>query len=103
MSIELDDMLSCEVSNVDNWAMANKLPLNFLKTKTILVTGKHLTSKLSTVGLDVHIELNRTWLKQVDHIKLLGLELDKDLCFDNHVESLSKRQSKHIGVLNRIN
>ena len=52
--------------------------------------------------LDLHIELNGTLLEQVDHVKLLGLELDEDLCFDNHVESLSKTISKRIGILNRI-
>ena len=34
---ELNDKLSLEVSNVQNWAITIKLPLNTTKTKTILI------------------------------------------------------------------
>ena len=99
---ELKDKLSREVSNVDDWATANKLPLNSLKTKTILISGKRLKTKLTTADQELHIELNGTHLEQVDHVKLLGLELDAELSFNSHVQSLSKKMSKRIGILNRM-
>ena len=36
---DLENILSREVSNVDEWATNNKLPLNCSKTKTILIDG----------------------------------------------------------------
>ena len=36
---DLENTLSLEVSNVDEWATNNKLPLNSSKTTTILIDG----------------------------------------------------------------
>ena len=36
---DLENTLSLEVSNVDEWATNNKLPLNCSKTTTILIDG----------------------------------------------------------------
>ena len=101
---ELKEKLSHEVSNVDDWTTAIKLLRDSLKTKikTILITGKRLKTKLTTADQELHIELNGTHLEQVDHVKLLGLELDEELSFNYHVQSLSKKMSKRIGILNRI-
>ena len=44
---ELNEKLSLEVSNVQNWAITYKLPLNTTKTKTILISGKRLKAKLT--------------------------------------------------------
>ena len=35
-------------------------------------------------------------------MKLLGLELDEPLSFDVHIDSLCKKISKRIGILDRI-
>ena len=101
---ELKEKLSHEVSNVDDWTTVIKLLRDSLKTKikTILITGKRLKTKLTTADQELHIELNGTHLEQVDHVKLLGLELDEELSFNYHVQSLSKKISKRIGILNRI-
>ena len=37
---DLENILSCEVASVVEWATYNKLPLNCFKTKTILVDGQ---------------------------------------------------------------
>ena len=39
----------------------------------------------------LNIELNGTRLEQVDSVKLLGLEIDEELSFDNHRDSLMKK------------
>jgi hypothetical protein len=44
---ELSDKLSATITQVDNWARANKLTLNSSKTKTMLITGKRFKDKLS--------------------------------------------------------
>ena len=51
----------------------------------------------------INTELNGTRLEQVDSVKLsVGFELDQQLSFDNHVDSLSKKISKRTRILNRI-
>ena len=84
----LKNTLSREVSNVDEWATNNKLPLNCSKTKTILINGPRLRKRLSNEVRKLEIELKGSTLEQVENVKLLGLELDEQLSFDVHIDSL---------------
>ena len=43
---KIQQTLTEALHDVENWANANKLPLNEKKTKTMLVTGKRLDVKL---------------------------------------------------------
>ena len=99
---ELKNTLSSEVSNVNEWATNNKLPLNCSKTKTILIDGPRLRKRLRNEDRKLEIELKGNTLEQVENVKLLGLELDEELSFDIHIDSLCKKISKRIGILNRI-
>ena len=81
---ELKNTLSREVSNVNEWVTNNKLPLNCSKTKTILIDGPRLRKMFRKL----EIELNGSVLQQVQDVKLLGLELDEQLTFDLHIDSL---------------
>ena len=99
---ELKNTLSSEVSNVNEWATNNKLPLNCSKTKTILIDGPRLRKRLRNEDRKLEIELKGSTLEQVENVKLLGLELDEELSFDIHIDSLCKKISKRIGILNRI-
>ena len=58
--------------------------------------------RLSNEDRKLEIELNGSVLQQVQDAKLLGLELDEQLTFDLHIDSLCKKISKRIGILNRI-
>ena len=66
----LQDSLNASVSEVVNWAFANKLPLNEKKTKVLLVKGKRLSSKIRSVPVTT---CNGTMLTIVKNAKLLGL------------------------------
>ena len=54
---ELKNTLSSEVSNLNEWATNNKLPLNCSKTKTILIDGPHLRKRLRNEDRKLEIEL----------------------------------------------
>ena len=103
---ELKNTLSRKVANVDEWATNNKLPLNCSKMKTILINGPRLrnevSNEVSNEDRKIEIELKGSTLEQVENVKLLGLELDEQLSFDVHIDSLCKKISKRIGILNRI-
>ena len=71
---ELNEKLSLEVSNVQNWAITNKLPLNTTKTKTILISGKRLKAKLTPENQTLNIKLNDDSLEQAHmHCEITGL------------------------------
>jgi hypothetical protein len=78
------------------------MALNTDETKSILVSGKRLRSRLDNSTLD--LQLNGTTIGQVTSKKLLGVRptLDEELSFREHVEKLCKKLSKKIGLLKKI-
>ena len=101
--------------------MRNKLLLNCSKTKTILIDcqrpGKRLNNeefwfdfvRLDTPGKHLNnedrkfeIQLKGCNLEQAINVKLLGLDIDEQLRFDVHIDCLSKKILKRIGIGNRI-
>ena len=61
----------------------NKMVLNESKTKTMLVAGKRLHKKMSSTSLTVHV--NSVEIEQVQSHKLLGVIIDTQLNFNEHI------------------
>ena len=74
--------------------------LNKSKTKTMLVAGKRLHKKMSSTSLTVHV--NSVELKQVQSHKLLGVIIDTQLNFNEHIDNLWKKLTQCIAVLKKI-
>ena len=95
----LEQNLNSSIAEIVEWAAFNKLPIIESKTKVILVTGKHLPSKIND---EMALTTNGTKLEVVPSVKLLGLEIDSELSFNTHVEKLCTKQSQRIGILKTI-
>ena len=88
---------------LEDWSKQNRLHLNIKKTKSMLTTGKRLGSKHLPEDLSLYIKTkNNTKLDQTPSHKLLGVRLDQDLNFDEHVDSVCNKLSKRIGLLRTI-
>ena len=74
--------------------------LNESKTKTTLVAGKRLHKKMSSTSLTVHV--NSVELEQVQSHKLLGVIIDTQLNFNEHIDNLCKKLTQRIAVLKKI-
>jgi hypothetical protein len=74
--------------------------LNASKTKVLLVTGKRMEKKLSDTELKITVSGKE--IEQVASQKLLGVKLDKNLDFNEHIDDLCKKVSQRIGVLKQI-
>ena len=98
---QLESTLEVAVNEVERWTMRNRLSLNESKTKTILITGKRLQSRLPFKSLSVVTSTGKE-LEQVDSVQLLGLEIDSSLSFVNHVDKMCKKTFQRLGVLNRV-
>ena len=88
-----------DIVKVLNWSSRTKVLLNESKKKSMLVTRKRLVKKIehSTLQLRLKSELN-----QVHSHKLLGVTIDSQLSFDQHVDDLCKRLAQRIAVLRKI-
>ena len=96
----IQDQLQEDMNQVVRWSCDNKMILNASKTKTMLVTGKRLASKLTNVKLN--IQVNGHKVEDLCLQKLLGLHIDKELNFTEHVDVMCKKMGQRIGILNKI-
>ena len=92
----LEDTLNSSIAEIVDWAASNNLPVNEGKTKAMLITGRHLPSKINQ---KTTLTIKGTELELVPSAKLLGLEIDSELSFTFHVDKVCKKLSQRIGVL----
>ena len=87
-----------ETYNLYNWTLANKLSLNFEKTKYMLISTKHCdTLKCFEIKF-----LNHK-IERVKYFKFLGVLIDDKVNFSNHIEYICLKVSVSIGILNKLN
>ena len=84
---ELQSNLLLDVNCFSEWSVQKHVVLNANKTKSILLSGKILRHYLDNSTLD--LQINGAKFEQVTSHKLLGVTLDEELSFKEHVEKLN--------------
>ena len=82
-----------------NWFKCNKLSLNASKTNLMFIGTPH---QIKQVNDSRHIHLDGCKLTRVTEAKFLGITLDSNLTWIPSINSISKKCSKNLGVLNKI-
>ena len=84
-------MINSELQEVTNWFKANILSINASKTNYVLLGTNY---KLSQLDESASIILDNTNLKRVNDTKFLGFNIDENLNWTNHIETISKNISR---------
>ena len=92
-NIEKD--INIELIKVNNWLSANMLTINTRKSKFMLY---HKLKKTPIINL----QLSQEPIEQVSHFNYLGIVFDDHLSWDNHIDMISIKISKIIGIINRL-
>ena len=95
----LEASLNQDLLNINNWLIANKLTLNMTKTEFMLIGSRQ---KLNSLSVLPDLEINGTQLNRVDFTKSLGVLIDENLTWSNHINAISKKISSGIGSIKRI-
>jgi hypothetical protein len=88
--------LNNELINVSEWLKLNKLSLNINKTKCMLF---HHANKVISRPV---LKIDDTELEYVDNFCFLGIILDVNLSWKGHVDSISKKLAKIIGIMTKL-
>ena len=89
--------LNIELVKINNWLLSNKLSINLLKTNYIIFCARqHKYTRT------VPLSLNGTVLNQVQTTKFLGVCIDENISWNNHVNILCSKICKNVGVMNRL-
>ena len=88
--------LNNEIVKVTEWLALNKLSLNTSKTKAMIF---HTSQKRVTPPV---IKIKDTIIEYVDSFPLLGIIINRNLNWTPHINHISKKISKTIGILKKI-
>lgn len=95
---EVEDKLNKDLENVNKWLMANKLTMNKVKTKFMIIGSN---KRLALITESPQITIGGYRINRVFSKKILGLVLDENLKWDKHIEEQSKKISQNIALLRR--
>ena len=84
-----------------DWLIANKLSLNFGKTKYMIFHNKQDPKTLKRIK-KFRLNINKSNIKQVTEFKYLGIILDKDLNWKVHIDLLCTKLSKAAGMIYKL-
>ena len=86
-----------ELGIIRSWFNANKLSLNITKTK---YTFFHSASYKDRIPLRLpRLEINSSTIKRESKITFLGVLLDENLTWKDHINCVENKVSKNIGLL----
>lgn len=84
-----------DLENINVWLNQNKLKINVSKSKWMIISQRQI------VNVN-RILLNNTEIDRVKSFKYLGVIIDENLKFDDHLNDIKKKISSKIYLLSRI-
>ena len=97
-SQDLQCKLDLDLRNVISWFTKNKLTLNSTKSKFMLIGSTQRLSAFSSVQLNIYGEV----IDKVDNFKYLGMTLNANLSWHNHIYNVQSKVRQKLAILGRI-
>ena len=116
-----NDIINIELQEICNWFQANKLSVNATKTNYMVLgtpqstrkfidinqnidnlNDSELTSSSDVEKVKLNIKLDGVSLNRVSSTKFLGVIIDENLTWKNHIDAISKTILRNIGVLTKL-
>ena len=92
----LEQELNKEISKVNTWLLINTLLLNVAKSK-FMIFFKH-PRKIPKLN----ITINGNSVEQVTNINFLGITIDQNLTWNDHISKISINVARVIGIMNKL-
>ena len=95
-TIDLHQNVHCDLNNVKTWLLSNKLSLNVLKKEYMFIGSEF---RLSNLGRVSSLIFDNQPIKRVTNAKHLGVVLDDNLAWHEHIYHICKRVGRWINCL----
>ena len=90
--------INLELKKLINWLNVNKLSLNTDKTTYMVFQSSKSRDAYNWLDL----KINNKAIKRVDTFNFLGLTLNKQLNWNDHINSVANKIPSTVGVLNKL-
>ena len=90
-----------ELSNIDNWMLADKLTVNKKKTKCILFQTYNPCKSRKTTQTS-ELKLRNEVIARVSSIRFLGITIPENLTWKHHMYAVKKKMRAALGAVMRI-
>lgn len=96
--IAVQAKLQLDARNAELWSKQNKMHLNYDKTTCMLIGTRYRTK--NSQQLNIYIDDNK--IKSVNKQKLLGIYIDENLLWSDHIDYLCSNISSKISLLKQL-
>lgn len=94
---ELEITLNQDLERVSTWVRNNKLALNITKTKCIIFGSRYML-----IGdPQLHLSMSGMPIEQVKKTKLLGVLLDSQLSWSDHIDGITTKMGRGIAMVRK--
>ena len=94
----LEEALNDDLLRVAHWLYGNKLTLNLTKTKSMIIGSNRKLISISSFSVSIF----DTDINSVSSFKYLGVMLSSTFTWSDHVEYISSKINKNLGLLRTI-
>ena len=92
--------LQIALNELNIWCKNNGMVLNTTKTNVMLITTKQKRNGLGNADIDLHY--NDDQLQTISSSKILGVFVDNNLCWSEHVKHITKKIASNVWLLSKI-
>ena len=87
-----------EFVKIYDWLRANKLSLNILKTECMVIGTDQMLTQMGSIP---KIKIGSSYLKRVVKTTSLGLIIDDNLRWEEHIDYICFKTKRNIGIISR--
>ena len=98
---DLEKLINEELAKIKEWCDLNKLSINIKKTNYMIVKSPKKKSGNINIKLP-NKDGNSDIIEKKDHIKYLGVLLDKKLSWKHHIAYVCSRLARNTGIFSKL-
>ena len=99
---ELESKLNEDMQNVSDWCIRNKMKANTNKTKVMMITTRQKRQTIPIENRELNVYLGNEKLGNAETEKLLGVKLNNNMSWEQHITHILSIANRKLALLRRI-
>ena len=96
---DIEEVMNSDLRHVSTWLIANRLSLNILKSEFMIIGSRQ---RIASLNGNINLSVNGTSLNRAKHTKCIGVHIDENITWAEHVNNLTKKVVCAISALRQV-